>query len=237
MIRGMSKALAIETSGRVGSIAIVERGTVVGEETFAHGLQHAAQIVPMIDRLCQSRGWRADDLSELYVSAGPGSFTGLRIGITLAKTLALATGVRIVAVPTVRVLAENAPPEARDLIIVLDAKRDQIFTARFERKEEGTAWREAEPAHLGDLPSMLARSPRPVYLLGEGIPYHEKFVPADDPSVILTAPETWRARAAAVATIGREMAKAGQFADPFTLVPIYIRRPEAEEKHEARESR
>jgi tRNA threonylcarbamoyladenosine biosynthesis protein TsaB len=139
--------------------------------------------------------------------------------------------VKLVAVPTVRVLAENAPPEARHLVIVLDAKREQVFTARFERVDG--AWVEREPAKLDSLTAMLARAPRPVHLLGEGIPYHEKFIPRDDPTVIVTPPELARTRAAVVATLGHAMARRGEFADPQRLTPTYIRRPEAEEKHEA----
>jgi tRNA threonylcarbamoyladenosine biosynthesis protein TsaB len=230
--RTTMNALAIETSGRLGSLALVEDGRVLAEDEFPHGLQHAAEIIVRIDRLCRDRGWGPGDLQELYVSAGPGSFTGLRIGITLAKTFAFATGAKLVAVPTVRVLAANAPPEATDLIIVLDAKRDQIFTARFERQEgqSGNGWVEREAAHLDDLPSMLSRSPRPVHLLGEGIPQHQEFIPVGDESVIVTPPESWRAGASAVAEEGVRMARAGQFTDPDHLLPVYIRRPEAEEK-------
>ena len=224
----MPQALAIETSGRIGSIALIDGSDVFAEEQFPYGLQHAAQIVPIIDRLTRSRGWGAGDLQELYVSAGPGSFTGLRIGITLAKTLALATRVRLVAVPTVRVLAENAPPEARHVLIVLDAKRDQIFTARFQRS--GDEWQECAPAQLSSLTQMLSESPRPLHLIGEGIPYHEKFIPRDDPQVIVTPPSLWRARASAVAQLGLIMSARGAFTDPTALTPIYIRRPEAEEK-------
>src|SRR5262245_22961072 len=118
----MLRALAIETSGRIGSIATVLDQHVLAEEQFPHGLQHAAQIILIIDRLCRAAHWSPCEVEQLYVSVGPGSFTGLRIGITLAKTMALATGVRLVAVPSVRVLAENAQPEAQHLIIVLDAK-------------------------------------------------------------------------------------------------------------------
>jgi tRNA threonylcarbamoyladenosine biosynthesis protein TsaB len=185
----------------------------------------------MIDRLCTARGWRPQDLDELYVSAGPGSFTGLRIGITLAKSLAFATGLKLVAVPTVRVLVENAPPEARHVIIVLDAKRDQIFTARFEGPSGDASWQEREPAHLDSLTAMLDRAPRPVHLLGEGIPYHRKFIP-DDPRIIITQEDTWRARARSVAKIGHQMSQSNQFTDPDRLTPIYIRKPEAEEKWE-----
>lgn len=226
------RALALETSGQVGSVAAVADGLVVAEELFAHGLQHAAQLLPMIDRLCRAQSWTPMDLDQLYLSVGPGSFTGLRIAVTLAKTLAMATGLKLVAVPTVRVLAENAPADARHLVIVLDAKREQIFTARFERVDN--VWIEREPATLDLLTAMLARAPRPVHLLGEGLPYHEKFIPRDDASVIVAPPESSRARAGVVATIGHAMARRGDFADAQRLTPIYIRRPEAEEKYEIR---
>jgi tRNA threonylcarbamoyladenosine biosynthesis protein TsaB len=232
----MPRALAIETSGRLGSVAILEDGQVLAEDQFPHGLQHAAEIIPRIDRLCRNRGWAPSDLQQVFVSAGPGSFTGLRIGITLTKTLAFATGAKIVAVPSIHVLARNAPPDARNLIIVLDAKRDQIFTARLARTQHNSHdwhdWIEQEPAHLDDLPAMLSRSPRPVHLLGEGIPYHQKFIPADDRDIVITPPDLWRARASAVAIEGSRMSAAGQFTDPDHLIPIYIRMPEAQEKWE-----
>src|SRR5581483_1817152 len=112
----MPRGVAIETSGRIGSVAVVEDGCVVAEETFPHGLQHAAKIIPVIDALCRGRGARPRDLDELSVSAGPRSFTGPRIGITRAKTMAVPTGVKVVGVRTGRVLAENAPPEANHLV-------------------------------------------------------------------------------------------------------------------------
>jgi tRNA threonylcarbamoyladenosine biosynthesis protein TsaB len=225
------RALAIETSGRAGSIALVESGSVLDERTFAHGLQHAAGLLPLIADACAARDWRPADLRQIYVSIGPGSFTGLRIGVTLAKTLAFATGAQVVAVPSVRVLVENAPAAARHAIIVLDAKRQQIFTARFERTTDG--WVEREPAHVDSLTAMLGRSPRPVYLIGEGIPHHEQYVDSADTGVILTDAGAWRAAAAVVATLGWRMAQHSAFADVFTLSPLYIRKPEAEEKADA----
>ncbi len=214
-------------------MALVDESGAVEEGEFAHGLQHAAGLIPLIDKLCRARGWTAGDLQEVYVSAGPGSFTGLRIGITLAKTLAFATGVKLVAVPTMRVLVENAPGEARQVIVVLDAKREQIFTARFERVEG--RWVEREAAHLDSLAGMLGRAGRPVYLIGEGIAFHQKHVPDGDAGVVVSLPEMWRARAGVLARIGGEMARGGEFVDPYRLEPIYVRVPEAQEKMEEKE--
>ena len=222
------RALAIETSARIGSVALAEDGNTLAESTFPHGLQHAARIIPAIDNLCRQLHWTSADLREIFVSAGPGSFTGLRIGITLAKTLSFATGAALVAVPSVRVLVENAPPDAKNVIIVLDAKRDQIFTASFTRAADG--WTELEPAQLGTLAAILANTPRPVHLIGEGIPYHKKFIPESDAQIYLTDESCWRPQAKIVATLGWQMAREGRFTDTMSLRPIYIRRPEAEEK-------
>lgn len=227
----MARVLAIETSGRTGSVALSDGAHIFQESQFPHGLKHAAEIVPIIDRLCSEHAWRPPEIEQVHVSAGPGSFTGLRIGITLAKTMAFATGAKLVAVPSVHVLAENAPPEAEHLIIVLDAKRGQIFTARFHRVAGG--WNEVEPAHLDRLSEMLGRSPRPVHLLGEGIPFHRDAVDAAAGEAFVCPEESWRARAAAVVKIGTEMAGRGEFVDPYVLAPIYIRPPEAEEKWDA----
>lgn len=231
----MPRALAIETSGRTGSLALVEDGRLLAEDQFPHGLRHAAEIVNRIDALCRGALWKPGDLAEIYVSVGPGSFTGLRIGITLAKTLAFATGASLVSVPSVEVLALNAPPDWQNLVIVLDAKRDQIFTARFA--SQGGEAIEVEPAHLDTLTAVLERSPRPVYLIGEGIPFHERFIPLSRPGVITTPPELWQPRASAVAKIGVRLAGEGKFVAPDVLIPLYVRKPEAEEKLEREEER
>lgn len=222
-------SLSLETSGHLGSVALSKDDQLLDERTFAHGLQHAAELIPLIEQITKAHSISPRDLAEVFVSAGPGSFTGLRIGITAAKTLALSINAKIVAVPTVRVLVENAPPEASNVIIILDAKRGQIFTARFHRADN--QWLEDEPAHLDTLTDMLARSPRPVHLLGEGIPYHRGSIP-DDPAIIVNNENLWRCRAASVAKIGRQMALGNEYADPDRLVPIYVRKPEAEEKWE-----
>jgi tRNA threonylcarbamoyladenosine biosynthesis protein TsaB len=222
------RALAIETSGRQGSVALVAGSTILAEATFAHGLKHAAGLLPLIDQLMREQGWAPSTLQHLYVSHGPGSFTGLRIGITLAKTIAFATGAKIVPVPTLHVLAMNAPADATQVIIVLDAKRDQIFTARYERQAQ--QWIEQEPAHLDSLAAILSRSPRPVQLLGEGIPFHEKFLPENRSGIIVTPESTWVARATVVAEIGMKLAEQGLFVDADVFTPLYIRVPEAQEK-------
>ncbi len=93
------------------------------------------------------------------------------------------------------------------------------------------------PARLDTLSNMLASAPRPVHLIGEGIPYHASALPDAAAEVLLTPETSWRPRAAIVARLGSEMSRQGQFADAMSLSPIYIRRPEAEEKFEERAKR
>ncbi len=224
----MARALAIETAGRDSSVALADGGAVVAEAAFPARLRHAAGLLPLVDQLMRDHGWRPADLDHLYVSAGPGSFTGIRIGVTAAKTLALATGVRLVAVPSLAVLVENAPAEAAHAVVLLDAKRDQVFAARFQRTAAG--WVEREPARVEGLSAVLERSPRPVHLIGDGVTAHRRFIPSD---VVVTPAELWRPRAGVVARLGTAMATAGRFTDPDRLVPVYIRQAEAEEKWDA----
>jgi tRNA threonylcarbamoyladenosine biosynthesis protein TsaB len=126
------------------------------------------------------------------------------------------------------VIVENAPADAQNVVVVLDAKRNQIFTALFARS--GGEWEEREPAQLSDLGKMLEKAPRPVHLIGEGIPYHRKFILDGDAGVILTDESSWRPRAEVVARLGWKMGREGKFTEAMKLTPIYIRKPEAEEK-------
>lgn len=229
--------LAIETSSRIGSLALCNGPAILAERSFAHGLQNAAKVLPLIDELCRERGVGPGDLDEIAVSIGPGSFTGLRIGVTLAKTLAFATGAKLIAVPTLPVIASNAPAEdARDarspwVMPILDAKRDQVFAAIYRRA--GHALDEVEPPQLVHLPEVLARSPRPLLVLGEGISHHRRHLDAVQGDVAVAPEDLWWPRAATVAHLAQHLRQQGAYADPFKLTPLYIRKPEAQERMEA----
>lgn len=230
----MPVALAIETSGRAGSLALIEDRQIVGEDSFPHGLRHAAEMIPRIDSLLQQRNLEPRQIETLFVSVGPGSFTGLRIGITLAKTFSLATGAKLVAVPSLAVLAENGPAEARHLLVALDARRGKIFSARFEKVEN--LWIERDPGHLGEISEALRHAPRPLYLLGEGISFHRAAIPPTEPHLLITPESLWSPHVGAVARIGLIMADAGHFTPADQLLPIYMRPPEAAEKWALREN-
>lgn len=167
------------------------------------------------------------------MSAGPGSFTGLRLGITVARTLAWAVGAGVVAVPTLDVIAQNVldtqdPPA--NLVVVLDAKRQRVYAASFSL-QRGQYQRADEPNEW-DVDRLAATLPAGCPAVGEGIAYHAEAIARAGFCVL--PEELNRARAEAVQRLGHGKARSGQFDDPGSLVPIYVRRPEAEEVWERR---
>ncbi|NLX14548.1 MAG: tRNA (adenosine(37)-N6)-threonylcarbamoyltransferase complex dimerization subunit type 1 TsaB [Phycisphaerales bacterium] len=223
------RILALETSGRMGSVALGDgRGWSVSAR-LSGNMKHTSELLPAVERLLCEQSWATDSLTDIFVSVGPGSFTGLRIGVTAARTLGWSVGSRIVAVPTLAVIACNAlefVPTPAHVAVVLDAKRQQVFTAAYALT--GGRYRPLFDACLVDPREFLARCPRPLAVLGEGVDYHGEAVA--DSRVDVLPRELWPARAEHVLTVGLELADAGCYTLPGDLLPMYIRRPEAEEK-------
>lgn len=230
------RIVVIETSGRMGSVAVGRGPQLLAERQFTAGMNHAIELMPTIRDLTVGQGWLPRQIQQVYLSIGPGSFTGLRIAVMTVRSLAQAIGCVVVAVPTLDVLAQNAPAEAHHLAVILDAKRGQVYAARYRRGGTGTGsaggWQCTTGPVLASPEEFVRESPKPLYVLGEGVEYHRPALQAgvaagDD--LIELGRETWIARAAAVHQLGWAMAGRGAFADVGALVPLYIRLPEAQE--------
>jgi tRNA threonylcarbamoyl adenosine modification protein YeaZ len=139
--------LAVETSSRIGSVAIALGEKILAETTFSAPIRHSAEIFPAISDILNRFSKKPQNIEQIYISSGPGSFTGLRIAVTLAKSMHLASAAKIIALDTLDVIAANAndyiedtsgrkPPER--IATVLDAKRGQFFIAVYERLHENT---------------------------------------------------------------------------------------------------
>src|ERR1043166_5745410 len=242
MMGNNDAALAIETSSASGSVAVGRGAEVLGVRCFTRPRAHAVEFLPSIDELCREHRIAPAEIGLVFVSAGPGSFTGLRIGITAARTLALANGAKIVALPTLEVIAQNAldlSDAPQCVCVVLDAKRARVYTACFALSEarNGTdgkyakyvpmdAPREADPA------AYLASQPRECAVLGEGVPYHQAAV--SNSGLRILPPELFPPRVETVYRLGFARAMRGEFVPSRDLVPVYIRPPEAEEVWVAR---
>lgn len=218
-------SIAIETSHRCGGVALGRGDELLREIAFDASSRHAAQLVHRLDELLEAEGIRPADLGEAYVSAGPGSFTGVRVGVTVARTLAQAVdGLRCVRVPSPLATAEGAAElDWQRLIVVLDARDEFVHASRFVREGE-TIKPEGEPGVVAET-QLLAGVPRPVTLVGEGLHYHTfagegVTVPPLESSVHLPdAGAVWR--------VGRRLALAGEYTSRAELRPIYTREPEA----------
>ncbi len=223
------RVVAIETSGRQGSVLVAVDGGVLGSTQFEADLQHASQLLPAIDRLCETVAWRPGQIDEVYVSAGPGSFTGCRIGVTVARALAQAVGVRLVRVPTMAALARNAlrhDPRPGDLVVLLDAQRRQVYATHF--RLDGDEYVQQGELRWGDPEDLLPELPYSCAALGEGIAYHRRTVEHAGLSIL---PEPyWPAHAEEVLHVGLALARLGVYTPANEIVPIYVRLPEAEER-------
>ncbi len=227
--------LAVETSSAVGSVALALDGQIVDERTFASSRRHGVELLPTIDAVLAAAGLTPDRIAAVYISAGPGSFTGLRVGFTFARVLGQVHGARLVPVSTCDVIVENlrgllaADHGPLHAAAVLDAKRGQVYAAGFrwsaDAFEKVIDDRAIHPAEL------LAALPRPLWIVGEGIDYHLNELRG--PDVVIADREYWRPRAAGVFVLGRALDAAGRYVKHDQLVPTYIRLPEPEEKYRA----
>ncbi len=221
-------SIAIETSCRAGGIALGVGGRLKAEVPFDASQRHATQLVGRLRDLLQSHGARPADVGEIYVSVGPGSFTGLRVGITVARTMAQAIAAagaalpRCVAVPTLAAVAENARPlEWQHLGVLLDAKDGSFYAGMFSRQGDDINI-DAPPA-LTTAEALLAAAPRPLLLIGEAL----TFVKIDAPGVTQAPSDLFYPTAGGAWRVGQRLAAAGQFAEYHHLLPIYPRQPEA----------
>jgi tRNA threonylcarbamoyladenosine biosynthesis protein TsaB len=236
----LPRILALETSGRIGSVAVAQGLTLLATRELPSTMRHAVELMPAIRDLTREQGWQPDQIDHLYLSLGPGSFTGLRIAVAIARALHQATGCKLIGVPSLDVIAQNAPPEFALVIPLLDAKRTQVFAARYERTPDGTLTQTA-PAALVDPTTFLEQAAElesqnsrlktqdsrlKIALLGEGLTH---FHPAPSPLIEQLPPALWPGTAATVHRLGYQLAQQNQFSDPATLLPLYIRLPEAEE--------
>src|SRR6267142_5555675 len=131
------RTLAVETSTLAGGAALLDGDLVVGEYVLDIRITHSERLMATIDRLLSDAGWSVRDLEGLAVSVGPGSFTGLRIGVSTVKGLALALAIPIAAVPTLDAMAATVPWSALPVCPVLQARRGEVYASRYRHDGDG----------------------------------------------------------------------------------------------------
>ena len=220
--------LAVDTTTRAGSLALVRDGAVLREAPGDAARTHAERLPGDVMRLCEAAGVAVRDVDLFAVAAGPGSFTGLRIGIAAVQGLAMAWSRRVVPVSTLEALARTAPSQAPRVSVWMDAQRGQVFAQVFDLPEGPASVRSMGPA-ISVSPQTALREQRALltgaHFVGDGALKYREVIVAERGS------GTWIADAvpALAGTIGRIAAEEpARGVLPHAVVPIYVRRPDAE---------
>ena len=219
--------LGVETSTMQGGAALVGDDGLCSEYTLNVEATHSERLLPTIDRMLRDAGVSLVELSGIAVSIGPGSFTGLRIGLSTVKGLAYSTGLPVVGVPTLEALAWAVPFGREQVCPVLDARKQEVYAALF-RYERGELVRVMEDAALAP-EALCAKIRRPTLFIGDALAVHvELFQRLLGDWLIIPPPPHRGPRPACVAELGRARLLRGEQDPVDALVPRYLRPSEAE---------
>src|SRR5262245_34129475 len=219
------RVLVLETAGRVGQVALVAGDTVVAEARLEEARRRASDLALAVADLLQRQGWAARDLTAVVVGLGPGSYTGLRVGLASAKSLAYATGAAFFGVETFAAVAVRAPAEVRGLSVVGDALQGKLFRHDFRRADSST-WEPAGPLAVVDSAEWLSSLRPETWVSGPAAGGFEDRLPAG----VWLAEHDWREpRPADLFTAARTLPWAVS-TDVWTAEPFYVRGSSAEEK-------
>lgn len=229
------KIMALETSAKAVSVAVVEDGAVLAAAYQNIRLTHSVTLMPLMDGMLHNAGLTAADMDLIAVAAGPGSFTGLRIGVSAAKGLAWALGLPCCGVSTLEAMAENARMFEGTVICAMDARRQQIYNAVFDCRG-GVLTRRCEDraVALETLADELKNDTQPKIVVGDGAKLCDIYLNAQGISCRMAPPDSRYQKAAGVALAAERLAQEGQTVTAQTLRPVYLRLSQAERERLAK---
>ncbi len=231
------KILAFETSAKAVSVALLEGGKLIAESYQNTGLTHSQTLMVMAEDLLQQCNLQPGDIQAVAVANGPGSFTGVRIGVAAAKGFAWGAELPLVGVSTLEAMAEHLAAFEGFLCPVMDARRSQVYNALF-RAEKGVLSRMTEDRaiSLEELGRELAALSGPIFLVGDGSTLTYNTLSAQLPALVLPPEERMHQRAVGVAKVAARLLEAGGDFPGGELTPNYLRLSQAErEKLEKKE--
>ncbi|MBI5057955.1 MAG: tRNA (adenosine(37)-N6)-threonylcarbamoyltransferase complex dimerization subunit type 1 TsaB [Nitrospirae bacterium] len=222
------KILAIETATVAGSIAILDDNTgLIAEIRVDVKVVHAERLMPSIQWLMNAAGISINEIDAFAVSIGPGSFTGLRIGLSTAKGFAYATGKPLVPVPTLDAFARTLPFCSYTICPMLDARRNEVYAGLY--RWDGGACGKVLPETAISPAELLQKINGPTVFMGEGVKIYKGLIlDTVKEFAVFAPPSRMSPSASTVAEIAVEKLKEGITADTVSLAPFYIRKSEAE---------
>ena len=229
------KILAIETSAKSVSAAVVENGVPLASAYQNMGLTHSRTLMPLVDGMLSAAGLRVQDMDLLAAANGPGSFTGLRIGVSALKGLAWALEKPCCGVSTLAAMARNLAHMEGLIICAMDARRNQVYNALF-LAHDGVLTRQCPDRAIGlaELAEEIKNRPEPKFVVGDGAGLCYNHLLEQDVPCRMAPPQLVLQNAVGVALAAEEMAAAGQVTTARDLVPVYLRLSQAERERLAR---
>lgn len=224
------KILALDSSGLVASVALVYDGVMVAEYTTNFKKTHSQTLLPMIDEVVKMTGTSLEEIDAIAVAAGPGSFTGLRIGSSTAKGLGLALKKPIIPVPTVEGIAYNLFGNSKVICPIMDARRNQVYTGLYTfDKDEMEIISGQKAVSIGEIVEEINKLGREVVFLGDGVPVFKEFIQENCKVPVSFAPAHMAMqRAGAVAVRAEYYYNMGRMETAAEHKPDYLRLSQAE---------
>lgn len=230
--------LAFETSAKAASVALLSEDTLLGESYQNTGLTHSQTLLSMAEDLLATCGKTVADVTAVAVAAGPGSFTGVRIGVAAAKGFAWGAELPCYGVSTLEAMALQLGVWQGYVVPTMDARRSQTYTALF-CAEGGKLTRLAEDQAISfeELKNLLKNREEPIFLVGDGAVLCYNTLKEAVPGLVLPPEHRRHQRAAGVALAAKQMMERGEPGDGASLAPNYLRLSQAERERLARENR
>jgi tRNA threonylcarbamoyladenosine biosynthesis protein TsaB len=220
------RILAIETVGLSGSVAALESDRLIALRDLDPSMRSAQSLTPTILELLAVVGWQPENAELVAVATGPGSFTGLRVGVTTAKMFAYAVKADLLGINTLEAIAWQAIAQSNRLYTVLDALRNQVFVGKFSRESNGP-WQWNGETQLLDNDTWIAKVFHDTAVSGPGL---AKLLARIPPGSEIVDADRWSPKANSVGQLAWRHYKSGSRHDVFSLVPQYFRPSAAEEK-------
>lgn len=219
--------LALETATSVTSVAVINEGKLAGEFFINTTKNHSQSLMPLVDSLLGFIGVDIDNISAFAAAIGPGSFTGLRIGLATVKGMGVALNKPVLGIPTLDGLAENLRGAQGLICPILDARKNQVYTALYTSETDGmTRLTEYMAINPHQLLEKLSVHNKPVTILGDAVGVYRDIF--NEPFINFAPQGNRWPRAAQVAQLAWQRYKRSDYDNVYTLAPLYIRRSEAE---------
>ena len=221
--------LAFETSAKAASVALTENGKLLGEIYQNTGLTHSQTLMVMAEDLLKQCGKAAKDITAVAVAEGPGSFTGVRIGVAAAKGFAWGREIPCYGISTLEAMAVSLGAYEGHVCACMDARRNQVYNAVFYvNRGEPERFSDDRAISLTELKNELEHIDGPIFLVGDGAGLTYKTLAPDIPELILPPEHRLHQRAVGVALLAEAKAAAGEAGDGNALSPNYLRLSQAE---------